>query len=72
MSKSNAWKKRRKLEREDRRNPGLNRSEFALMDLRTRKTKTKKDKLNQQKHKDRLSDRHYDHDNGLLYLMLPY
>ncbi|WP_221568622.1 hypothetical protein [Alkalihalobacillus sp. TS-13] len=65
MSKSNAWKKRRKMEREGRRNPEWNRSDFALMDLRSRKTKTKKEKLNQQKHKGRLSDRNYDHDNGL-------
>ncbi|WP_261134865.1 hypothetical protein [Bacillus sp. Marseille-Q3570] len=70
MSKSNAWKKRRKMEREGRRNPEWNRSDFALMDLRSRKTKTKKEKLNQQKHKGRLSDRNYDHDNGLLYLGL--
>ncbi|MCF6139259.1 hypothetical protein [Pseudalkalibacillus berkeleyi] len=66
MSKSKAWKKRRKLEREGRRNPEWNRSDYALMDLQTRKTKTKKDKLNQNKHKGRLSDRNFDHDNGLL------
>ncbi|WP_349409432.1 hypothetical protein [Pseudalkalibacillus sp. SCS-8] len=68
MSKSNAWKKRKKLEREGRRNPVLNRSQYAMIDLQTRKTKTKKDRLDQHKHKGRLSDWNNDHDKGLFCL----
>ncbi|MGM7703382.1 hypothetical protein ACSVDE_16750 [Pseudalkalibacillus sp. Hm43] len=70
MGRSNAYKKRRKLEREGRRNPAKNRSDYAFMDLQTRTTKTKKDKLFQHKHKGRLSDRNFDHDNGLFILPL--
>lgn len=42
MSKSKALRKREKLIREGRLNPEINRSPFAKLDLRTRKTKTKK------------------------------
>jgi hypothetical protein len=51
MSKSKARKFREKLAREGNRNPELSRSPFAMLDLNTRKTKTKKDKLQQVKHK---------------------
>lgn len=51
MSKSKALRKREKLIREGRLNPEINRSPFAKLDLRTRKTKTKKDHLYRAKHK---------------------
>lgn len=51
MARSKAQKKRQKLIREGRLNPEINRSPFAELDLRTRKTKTKKDLLYQTKHK---------------------
>ncbi|MCQ6266833.1 hypothetical protein M1K46_14345 [Fictibacillus sp. WQ 8-8] len=56
MSKSNARKQRERLIRDGRRNPLDNRGIYALKDMRTRKTKTKWEKLNQQKHKVLLSD----------------
>ncbi|MBT2218485.1 hypothetical protein KK120_22070 [Virgibacillus dakarensis] len=45
MAKSKALKKRQKLVREGRLNPVASRSPFSQLDLRTRKTKTKKDHL---------------------------
>jgi hypothetical protein len=51
MSKSKARKLRDKLIREGKRNPELSRSSFAMLDLNTRRTKTKQEKLNQIKHK---------------------
>ncbi|NBI27652.1 hypothetical protein [Chengkuizengella marina] len=51
MAKSKAKKFRERLEREGRRNPAENRSPFALINMRTRKTKTKKDYLYRNKHK---------------------
>ncbi|MEH7613401.1 hypothetical protein [Gottfriedia acidiceleris] len=51
MSKSKARKLREKLVREGKRNPELSRSSFAMLDLNTRRTKTKQEKLNQVKHK---------------------
>lgn len=51
MSKSKARKCREKLAREGKRNPELSRSPFAMLDLNTRKTKTKKDLCQQVKHK---------------------
>ncbi|NDI34265.1 hypothetical protein [Chengkuizengella sediminis] len=51
MAKSKAKKFRERLEREGRRNPLENRSPFALIDMHTRKTKTKKDYLYRNKHK---------------------
>ncbi|PFH90706.1 MULTISPECIES: hypothetical protein [unclassified Bacillus (in: firmicutes)] len=51
MSKSKARKLRDKLVREGNRNPELSRSSFAMLDLNTRRTKTKQEKLNQVKHK---------------------
>lgn len=51
MAISQAKKARLKQEREGRRNPELNRSPFTFVDLRTRKSKTKKDLLYRSKHK---------------------
>ena len=51
MAKSKAKKIREKLIREGKLNPENARSSFVFMDMRTRTTKTKKDKLNQVKHK---------------------
>lgn len=51
MSKSNARKHRDKIAREGKRNPEMNRSPFAFVDMSTRKTKTKKDYLYRSKHK---------------------
>jgi hypothetical protein len=51
MAKSKAKKIREKLTREGRRNPEENRSPFVFEDMRTRKTKTKKDLLYQKKRK---------------------
>lgn len=45
MAKSKAKKLREKLVREGRRNPEDCRSPFAFADMRTRRTKTKKDSL---------------------------
>lgn len=51
MSRSQAQKKRQKLIREGRLDPEINRSPFAKLDMRTRKTKTKKDLVYRTKHK---------------------
>lgn len=56
MAKSKAKKMREKLEREGLRNPETSRGVFALTDMRTRKTKTKKEKMFQSKHKKRFTD----------------
>ncbi|MHC0036022.1 hypothetical protein [Pseudoneobacillus sp. C159] len=50
MAKSKAKKLREKLVREGRRNPEDMRSPFAFTDMRTRKTKTKKDYLYKKNH----------------------
>jgi hypothetical protein len=65
MAKSNARKQREKLAREGRRNPDQNRSIFAFADMSQRMTKTKAEKLNQNKHKRSLS---WDRDDDLFYL----
>ncbi|MBS4217594.1 hypothetical protein KHA96_04605 [Bacillus sp. FJAT-49711] len=57
MASSKAKKHRQKLAREGRRNPDNNRSPFALSDMRTRKTKTKKDRLYTIKHKNHDSNK---------------
>ncbi|RKQ30787.1 hypothetical protein [Oceanobacillus halophilus] len=54
MTLSKAKKQRKKQVREGRLNPEINRSPYAQLDLRTRKTKTKKDNLYRIKHKNRL------------------
>lgn len=57
MAKSNAKKYREKITREGSRNPGLNRSPFSSLNMSTRKSKTKKDYMYQNKHKNQsLSD----------------
>lgn len=62
MSKSKARKHRENLVRNGQRDPQNSRGIYALENLRTRKTKTKREKLNQHKHKGRLSDLNH-HDN---------
>lgn len=50
LAKSKAKKLREKLVREGRRNPEDSRSPFVFADMRTRKTKTKKDYLYKKNH----------------------
>jgi hypothetical protein len=69
MAKTKARKFREKLVREGKRDPESNRSLFANADMykmmTSKKTKTKKDKSNQVKHKERLSGAgHSDKGNG--------
>ncbi|WP_099159111.1 hypothetical protein [Virgibacillus ndiopensis] len=72
MAKSNAQKKREKLVREGRRNPQNGRSSFSQLDLRTRRTKTKKDYLYRTKHKNRDS-KQWENDSFLFaYLLKPH
>ncbi|WP_108669189.1 hypothetical protein [Peribacillus acanthi] len=54
MAKSKAKKHRQKWVREGNRNLEASRSSFTFSDMTTRKTKTKKEKLNQEKHKERV------------------
>ncbi|GEL77052.1 hypothetical protein TMU01_12870 [Tenuibacillus multivorans] len=56
MGKSKAKKIREKMQREGKRNPEWSRSPFTFSDMRTRKTKTKKDVLYRTKHKNQLSN----------------
>ncbi|WP_047985964.1 hypothetical protein [Ornithinibacillus californiensis] len=69
MSKSKALKKREKLMREGRLNPEVNRSPYVELDLRTRRTKTKKDHLYREKYKNRQPKQW---DNGSFYFALNY
>jgi hypothetical protein len=64
MAKSKAKKTRKKWEREGMRNPELNRGIYAMTDMRSRTTKTKKDKMNQVKYKKRLFDQTGDGSNN--------
>ncbi|MFD1737284.1 hypothetical protein ACFSCX_12040 [Bacillus salitolerans] len=66
MSKSKARKYREKIVREGTRNPELSRSPYVLYDLRTKKTKTKKDLLYRSKHKNHVSDNRND---GSFYML---
>ncbi|MBS4194213.1 hypothetical protein [Lederbergia citri] len=68
MASSKAKKQRQKLIRGGRRNPADNRSPFAFADMRTRKTKTKKDQLYMIKHKNH--DSHNGNDGFYFYLFL--
>ncbi|TCP24531.1 hypothetical protein EV207_12430 [Scopulibacillus darangshiensis] len=68
MTKSRARKIREKRIQEGRRNPSADRGIYALADLRTRKTKTKMEKLYQHKHKGRLSNHE---DNWPIHLFNP-
>lgn len=67
MAKSKARKLREKMFREGMRNPLSDRSAFSTEEMykmmSTKKTKTKKEKLNQTKHKKRLSSTEYSEDN---------
>ncbi|KZE66139.1 hypothetical protein AWM68_07120 [Fictibacillus phosphorivorans] len=67
MAKSRARKCREKMLRKGMRNPLANRSAFATEEMykmmSTKKTKTKKEILNQTKHKKRLSSTEYSEDN---------
>ncbi|MGN7176733.1 hypothetical protein BK139_12380 [Paenibacillus sp. FSL R5-0490] len=56
MTKSAAKKLRDKAVREGKRNPECNRSPFVFTDMRSRKTKTKKDYLYRSKHKNLTSE----------------
>lgn len=55
LAKSNARKLREKLVREGRRNPEANRSPYAFTDMKTRRTKTKKDYMFRNKYKNHSS-----------------
>lgn len=67
MAKSKARKCREKMLRKGMSNPSADRSVFATEEMykmmSTKKTKTKKEKLNQVKHKKRLSSTEYSEDN---------
>lgn len=65
MSQSKAKKQRVKLLREGKRNPEESRSPFVFQDMRTRQTKTKKEKLNKQKYKNHFFD---EGKNGSFYI----
>ena len=56
MSLSKAKKQRLKMTREGKRNPESSRSPFALQDLTTKRTKTKKEQLYREKHKNHSLD----------------
>jgi polyhydroxyalkanoate synthesis regulator phasin len=60
MAKSKAQKLRAKLVREGRMNPEEKRSPFVFTDMRTRTTKTKKDRIYQYKQKNHQSQDGYD------------
>lgn len=66
MSKSESKKHRDKLKREGGRDTELSRSPFAFSDMRTRKTKTKKDVLYHNKYKNQFSKE--DGRDGSFYL----
>ncbi|WP_239254420.1 hypothetical protein [Listeria ilorinensis] len=65
MAKSKAKKQREKWIREGHLDPVMKRSPFHTLDLHTRITKTKKDKLYQKKRKN-LS--RYDSEDGFLFV----
>jgi hypothetical protein len=66
MAKSKAKKLREKLAREGKRNPENGRGTYALANLTTKKTKTKKEKLNQLYKKERQSRYGMDRENVVL------
>ena len=51
MAKSKARKEREKLEREGKRNPSLSRITWGVFDGVTKRTPTKKERMNKQKYK---------------------
>lgn len=67
MAISKAKKQRQKREREGYRNPELSRSPFALVDLRSKVTKTKNEQLNKNKHK---NQNHFYKDDGSFCLAI--
>jgi hypothetical protein len=67
MGKSKAKKARKKLEREGQRNPEQSRSSFIFSDMRTRKTKSKKDHIYRTKHKNQYSKKR---DDGSFYFFI--
>jgi hypothetical protein len=66
MAKSKAKKLREKLAREGKRNPENGRGAYALANLTTKMTKTKKEKLNQLYKKERQSRYGMDRENVVL------
>ena len=68
MSKSKAKKYRLKLEREGKRNPETLRGGLYNIDLTTRITKTKKERLEQFKHKKRFQ--HLKEDDGIFFCII--
>ncbi|MUK87997.1 hypothetical protein GMD78_06240 [Ornithinibacillus sp. L9] len=66
MAKSKAQKKRQKLIREGRLNPEINRSPYVELDLRTRKTKNKKDMMYRTKHKKNRYPHSWENDSFLI------
>lgn len=62
MARSKAQKHRKKLLREGRLDPQIKRSPFASneLDMRTKTTKTKHEKLHQRKHRNHLTDNGWD------------
>jgi hypothetical protein len=70
MAKSKAKKTRNKWEREGMRNPELNRGIYVMADMRSRTTKTKKDKMNQVKYKKRLFDQTSDGSNNRFFYFI--
>ncbi len=67
MAKSKAKKLSNKQVREGRRNPEIGRGTYALANLTTKMTKTKKEKLNQLYKKERQSRYGGDRENVVLY-----
>jgi hypothetical protein len=65
LAKSKAKKMREKIVREGRRNPETSRSPFIFVDMRTRKTKTKKDYLYRDNKKNHSS--HEGNDGSFLF-----
>jgi hypothetical protein len=72
MAKSKGKKLREKRIREGKRNPNVDRSHFADTEMykmmATKKTKTKKDKMNRIKHKERISHAGYSDGGGRSFL----
>lgn len=64
MAKSKAKKLRSKLIREGNMNPEIKRSPFVFSDMRTRLSKTKKDHIYKQKHK---NHQFHDGNDGSFY-----
>ena len=71
MARSKAQKQRQKSLREGRLDPQIKRSPFSQidLDLRTKTTKTKQEKLNQRKHRNQLSE-HSGWDGSFLFAVL--